>query len=80
MILGSRSLGSDGGLYFEVIFDLPLIQIYAARRICPGRYLADQSLFAVIASVLSVFSITLPLDEQGNPVPLEGEMSNEMIT
>ena len=49
------------------------------RRICPGRHLAEQSLFAVIASVLSVFSITLPLDEQGNPVPLTGEMNNALI-
>ena len=48
-------------------------------RICPGRYLADQSLFAIVASVLAAFSITLPLDEQGNPVSLKVEMNSGLI-
>ncbi|KAI0631985.1 cytochrome P450 [Trametes polyzona] len=41
------------------------------RRICPGRYLALPSLFINIASILHVFNIGLPLDENGEPVPLE---------
>jgi len=37
------------------------------RRICPGRYLSDNSLFITIASTLHVFNITPAKDENGNP-------------
>ncbi|TCD61489.1 hypothetical protein EIP91_008372 [Steccherinum ochraceum] len=38
------------------------------RRICPGRFFADDSLFLAIASVLHAFRITCPTDEHGRPV------------
>lgn len=37
------------------------------RRICPGRYLSDNSLFITIASILHVFNISPAKDENGNP-------------
>ncbi|KAI0697621.1 cytochrome P450 [Cerioporus squamosus] len=36
-------------------------------RICPGRYFAQAGLFITVASVLHVFDITPPLDDQGPP-------------
>ena len=36
-------------------------------RICPGRHLALQSVYLVVACVLSVFVIEPTLDEDGNP-------------
>ncbi|RGP64951.1 cytochrome p450 oxidoreductase [Fusarium sporotrichioides] len=38
------------------------------RRICPGRLLADESLFIVIARVVAVFDIEKDVDEQGNTI------------
>lgn len=35
------------------------------RRVCPGRWLADASVFIAIASVLAKFNILSPLDEKG---------------
>lgn len=34
-------------------------------RICPGRFLADQTLFATVVTILSTLSITPPLDKNG---------------
>ncbi|KIJ28556.1 hypothetical protein M422DRAFT_37307 [Sphaerobolus stellatus SS14] len=36
------------------------------RRICPGRHLADASIFLMVASVLALFNITPRQDEKGD--------------
>ncbi|KAH7906011.1 cytochrome P450-like protein [Hygrophoropsis aurantiaca] len=36
------------------------------RRICPGRHLADASLWAAMVSILATFSILRPIDDLGN--------------
>ncbi|OBZ67685.1 O-methylsterigmatocystin oxidoreductase [Grifola frondosa] len=41
------------------------------RRICPGRHLADASLFINVASVLHVYDIGPPLNANGEPIRLE---------
>ncbi|OTA00033.1 hypothetical protein A9Z42_0029920 [Trichoderma parareesei] len=38
------------------------------RRVCPGRYMADDNLFITIARILAVFNITKAVDEHGNPI------------
>ncbi|KIM43768.1 hypothetical protein M413DRAFT_388391 [Hebeloma cylindrosporum] len=38
------------------------------RRICPGRHLSDNSLYAIVSSILAVCDITPPLDDDGGPV------------
>ncbi|PNP50971.1 hypothetical protein THARTR1_08592 [Trichoderma harzianum] len=38
------------------------------RRICPGRYIVDDSLFLTIARLLATFNISKAVDEQGMPV------------
>ena len=35
------------------------------KRVCPGRHLADATLFMVVASVLSVFNLRRSDDESG---------------
>ncbi|RXW17960.1 hypothetical protein EST38_g7905 [Candolleomyces aberdarensis] len=37
------------------------------RRICPGRYIAVETLYALISSVLAVFDVSVPKDENGKP-------------
>ncbi|KAF9043239.1 cytochrome P450 [Panaeolus papilionaceus] len=38
------------------------------RRICPGMYLAEASLFSCIAASLAAFNVTNAFDEQGAPI------------
>ncbi|KAF4448226.1 O-methylsterigmatocystin oxidoreductase [Fusarium austroafricanum] len=38
------------------------------RRICPGRFLADESLFITISRLVAVFDIEKDVDEQGNTI------------
>lgn len=38
------------------------------RRICPGRFLADESLFITISRLLAAFRIKKAVDEQGNEI------------
>ncbi|KAI1788646.1 CyP450 monooxygenase [Ganoderma leucocontextum] len=38
------------------------------RRICPGRHFAIDSAFLMIASILHVFDIKPPIDEDGSPL------------
>jgi len=37
------------------------------KRICPGRHLADATIFIVIASLLSVFDIKKAVGTEGGP-------------
>ncbi|KAG2021163.1 cytochrome P450 [Coprinopsis cinerea AmutBmut pab1-1] len=40
------------------------------RRVCPGRYLSNDALAYFTACLLSVFNITPPKDENGNPTQM----------
>ncbi|KIJ50092.1 hypothetical protein M422DRAFT_27479 [Sphaerobolus stellatus SS14] len=46
------------------------------RRICPGRYMAQYTLFIKIASILQVFEISAPKDAEGRDLPLEYTFSS----
>ncbi|TFK85638.1 cytochrome P450 [Polyporus arcularius HHB13444] len=41
------------------------------RRVCPGRYFAEEMLFTTVASVLQCFDISGPRDKEGLPVKFE---------
>ncbi|KIJ49274.1 hypothetical protein M422DRAFT_205484 [Sphaerobolus stellatus SS14] len=41
------------------------------RRICPGRFVAENSLFMVIASILQVFDVLPPQDSSGKDLPVD---------
>ncbi|KAF9040485.1 cytochrome P450, partial [Hymenopellis radicata] len=47
------------------------------RRICVGRYLANNSLFLNMASILWMFNIYPPVNADGSPVPLSEDTINE---
>jgi cytochrome P450 len=49
------------------------------RRICPGMYLADASLFSCIVKSLAVFSIEKALDEDGVPITPVHESNNGIL-
>ncbi|PFH48808.1 hypothetical protein AMATHDRAFT_149066 [Amanita thiersii Skay4041] len=50
------------------------------RRACPGRFFSDASLFIIVASVLSVFDILPPVDEDGRPIHLKAESIDGILT
>ncbi|KAI0712496.1 CyP450 monooxygenase [Earliella scabrosa] len=50
------------------------------RRICPGRYYADASLFVNVAMVLHVFGISPPLDKDGREIKIEPKMTNGILS
>ena len=43
------------------------------RRICPGRHMASDTIWLTVASILSTFTLTNPLDEHGSPITPSGE-------
>ena len=48
--------------------------------ICPGIHLAEQSLFAVMASIIAAFSITPQVDKLGNPHLPKVEMTSGLVS
>lgn len=59
------------------------IKIYLAAdiisRMCPGRWLAFQSIWIAVASILAVYDILLPLDEQGKEIKLPEEYTTGLL-
>ncbi|KAI0354238.1 CyP450 monooxygenase [Trametes cingulata] len=50
------------------------------RRVCPGRYFADDALFINVASLLHVFDIMPALNELGQPIPVEAKMTSGFLS
>lgn len=50
------------------------------RRICPGRHMARSSMWITMASILSTFDITKPIDKFGNVVEPTGEYNTGLIS
>ncbi|KAJ7089521.1 cytochrome P450 [Mycena epipterygia] len=50
------------------------------RRVCPGRYMAMDSVWITIASILSVFDITKAVGDDGQIIEPSYEYSSELIS
>ncbi|KAF9044314.1 cytochrome P450 [Panaeolus papilionaceus] len=50
------------------------------RRICPGRYFAEQNLFIMIVSTLATFDIKAPVDETGKPMKMKAEYVDGLLS
>ncbi|KAJ3510929.1 hypothetical protein NLJ89_g4394 [Agrocybe chaxingu] len=50
------------------------------RRICAGRYMSDNSLYAFVSSVLAVYDIKPPIDDDGNPLQLKAEVTTGLLS
>ncbi|THH04413.1 hypothetical protein EW146_g10185 [Bondarzewia mesenterica] len=72
-----RFLTEDGKLNPEV--PDPEAAFGYGRRICPGRFLSDNSMYSVVASVLYAFTIAPPLDEAGKPVQMELKTTADLL-
>ncbi|KIM59146.1 hypothetical protein SCLCIDRAFT_126574 [Scleroderma citrinum Foug A] len=49
------------------------------RRICPGRYVAAQSMWAAIACILATLRIANAKDEHGNPIAVVPEFTTGLV-
>jgi len=63
----------------EIFMWEPLTET-TASSICPGRYLSDNSLYAIVSSVLAAFDINPPLDADGKPSQLKAEVTSGLIS
>lgn len=50
------------------------------RRICPGRFFSDNSLFIVIASVLAVYDVKPQIDDKGCEVEIKVDITGELLS
>ncbi|KAG6232048.1 hypothetical protein E4U25_006867 [Claviceps purpurea] len=50
------------------------------RRICPGRYLADGTLFLTISRIIATLDVTAKLDDRGRPLELKREATAGLIS
>jgi hypothetical protein len=60
--------------YFTLVFSDILY------RICPGRHFSDNSLYAMVSLVLSVYNITPPVDDHGSPIQLKPEVTPGILS
>ncbi|KAI0659485.1 cytochrome P450 [Cubamyces menziesii] len=74
-----RFLNPDGSLRTEMR-DAELAAFGFGRRICPGRHLACASIWIAIASVLSTFTLSKAVDENGNVIEPSGEYISGLVT
>ncbi|OCH88111.1 cytochrome P450 [Obba rivulosa] len=58
----------------------PEVAFGAGRRICPGRYFSDMTLFMNVACILHTFDITPALDAQGKPIEVEPKMQTGILS
>ncbi|KZT72767.1 cytochrome P450 [Daedalea quercina L-15889] len=58
----------------------PLAAFGFGRRMCPGRWLAVDSIWLAIAAVAAVFDVAKKLDEHGCPIEPSVEYSSTMLS
>ncbi|EMD39030.1 hypothetical protein CERSUDRAFT_81801 [Gelatoporia subvermispora B] len=68
----------DGAWNLEVM-DPAVIAFGAGRRICPGRYFAELSVFINAARILHTFDIMPALDAEGKQIKVEPDMTSGFV-
>ncbi|KAJ7639327.1 cytochrome P450, partial [Roridomyces roridus] len=64
----------------KAVRDPALAAFGFGRRICPGRFFSDASLYILVASVLAAFTISPPLDKNGKPEKMSINMAGGAIS
>ena len=49
-------------------------------RACPGRNFGDAAVWITVASVLHTFKIEPPIDEEGEPIPLNPKFAEGILS
>jgi len=71
-----RFLDDDGSLLSN---DTEHLVFGFGRRICPGRYFADTSIWSAISNVLALFCISKCKDHNGVEIPVEPKFSTGLV-
>ncbi|KAF8510113.1 cytochrome P450 [Hysterangium stoloniferum] len=58
----------------------PIASFGFGRRICPGRHLAENTIFIIIVSLLKAFRITPKKDMNGNPIPIKEAFTSGLLS
>ena len=74
----SLAFGFGRYFYASCIHEIASLTLHA-RRICPGRYTADSSIWIAMASILSAFKITKARNERGEEIDFEPTFSHGVI-
>lgn len=61
------------------ITSLPKLRITFFCRICPRRFLANATIWAAVASILSAFDVRKAKDTQGRDIPVNGAYIDQGI-
>jgi hypothetical protein len=56
-----------------------LLHCYAPLSSCPGRNLAEATVWLAVVSILAVFNITPDLDEHGKEIPIAIEYTSGVM-
>nr|VWP02389.1 N/A [Ganoderma boninense] len=70
----------DGKLDRKTVRDPSAFVFGYGRRICPGRYFAEDTVFISVARILHVFDITPPVGEDGRPIKIEHVCSDTFVS
>lgn len=65
--------------FFQPGVNPPTAQFGFGRRICPGRFFAENALFLFIASIFKVFDIKPMKDESGIDIPVSDEITESCL-
>ncbi|KAF9235570.1 cytochrome P450 [Melanogaster broomeanus] len=71
-----RFLNDDGTLNH---LNIENISFGFGRRICVGRHFADASIWSVISTVLSLYKLSKPCDENGKEIQVEARFSSDLV-
>lgn len=68
------------GKFDPTVRDPDVAALGFGRRICPGRFFSDNSLFILISHVLSVFDIKPGLDEKGDEIKFAADVTGDILS
>ncbi|KAA1476022.1 cytochrome P450 [Dentipellis sp. KUC8613] len=71
-----RFLQDDGSLNDD---DVPMVYGFG-RRVCPGKSIADSSLWVAVASLLAVFDLNFAKDDDGNDISVEDAVTDGLTS
>ncbi|KAF9257842.1 cytochrome P450 [Marasmius fiardii PR-910] len=70
----------EGKLNFENARDPTFASFGFGRRVCPGRYMAEASVWIAVASILKVFCISKAVDDNGKMIEPSYGYRNGLVT
>ena len=74
-----RFMTADGSCLDTSVQDPILAAFGFGRRICPGRFMALDTMWITIASILAVFDIVKAKDEEGKEITPSGEYLEDFL-